>query len=138
MKKQVINEREINQRMIKYLREDESDTPNNTDGTTVNPSQSDISKDQEEFRQNVASDAKFIEFSILPDANNVVFKGSIPGVCEWKFELVNRNGVEIVIPEPITMTSEILEIFNDMNGVFLNWKEEWGPKLTEYQQNGNA
>lgn len=138
MKKQVINEREINQRMIKLMSEN-SNEPTIGDSPTsgsISPSSSDISEDQAKFRQNIATDAKFTEFNILPDAGNIIFKGSIPGVCEWKFEFVNRNGVEITMQQPVTMTDDILEMFKKMNGEFENWRKDWGTKLTEYQSNG--
>lgn len=142
MKKPVINEREINQRMIKLMKENAEQQQvvgnnNNNGGGAVSPSSSDVSGDQERFRQNIAADAKFTEFSILPDAGNVIFKGSIPGVCEWKFELTNMNGVEISMQQPVTITEKILTIFQKMNGEFENWRVQWGPKLTEYQSNGN-
>lgn len=138
--KKPINEREINQRMIKLIKESQEPATidsNATAGGAVAPSSSDVSEDQERFRQNIATDAKFTEFNILPDAGNVIFKGSIPGVCEWKFEFANRNGVEISMQQPVTMTDEILDMFKKMNGEFDNWRSQWGTKLTEYQSNDN-
>jgi predicted metal-dependent RNase len=129
MKKQLISEREINQRMIKQLKENI-----NGQQPEVTASESDVANDQAEFRQNVAMDAKFTEFSILPDAGNVIFKGSIPGICEWKFELTNRDGVEITIPQPTKIDKDILDIFTKMDGVFANWKGTWSTKLIEYQK----
>lgn len=130
--KKLINEREINQRMIKTIREGMDNS------TAMKPSDSDISSDQQEFRQNVAMEAKFIEFSILPDAGNVIFKGSIPGICEWSFELTNRDGVLITIPQPVVIDSDILEMFQKMTGVFENWKSQWSTKLLEYQKHNNG
>lgn len=123
--KKLINEREISQRMMKVITEEIKSTPQDTAGQTVAPTKSDVAKDQEEFRQLIASDVKFTEFNILPDANNVIFKGGIPGVCQWKFELTNRNGVEILIEQPINLTDDIIEMFKTMQGMFINWKKEW-------------
>lgn len=128
VEKKLISERDISQRMIKHLREDISEP------TVVNASASDIAKNQAEFRQNVAMDAKFTEFSILPDAGNVIFKGSIPGICEWSFEYIKRDGVEIVISQPVVVDREVLEMLSKMDGVFQNWRAEWSPKLIEYQK----
>lgn len=146
--KKIITEREISQRMIKVMTENNAPVtdeapptgpqPQEMSGNTIAPTKSDVAKDQEEFRQLIASDAKFTEFNILPDANNVIFKGGIPGVCQWKFELTNRLGVEIIIEQPINLTEDTLDMFKSMQGVFINWKKEWATKLTEYQQNGNA
>jgi hypothetical protein len=133
-----INEREINQRMIKLMTEEIESTPQDTAGNAIAPTKSDVAKSQEEFRQLVASDAKFVEFNILPDANNVIFKGGIPGICQWKFELTNRQGPEIMIEQPVNVTEDIIDIFKTMHGVFMNWKKEWDVKLTEYQQNSNG
>ncbi len=119
----LLNERDLNKRMMKIMSE----------GYKVSPSKSDVSEDQQQFRQNVASDTKFIEFSILPDAGNVIFKGSIPNVCEWVYEFNERNGPKILMANQIILTDEVMTILNKISSEFLNWREKWGTKLTEYQ-----
>jgi len=132
--KKFINERELDQKMfktIKTLRENVEPQP------PVQPSETDIAANQEEFRQTVAMDAKFKEFNILVDAGNVIFNGSIPGICEWEFEYQNREGAQIAIPQQITMTNDVMEMLNKMNGAFENWRNEWSTKLLEYQKDAN-
>jgi hypothetical protein len=133
--KKVINERDITKKMIKVMTENVPGLATDYNSEqTVSPSDSDVSLNQENFRQHVAMDAKFTEFSILPDADNVVFKGSIPGVCEWVCEYKNRSGIEIIVQEPLTLTEDTIKMFEKMGGFYDNWRGEWSKKLIEYKQ----
>lgn len=143
MKNRSNNEREIDKRMFNVMRTDasklrglyENSANGGSSAHNMEPSNADVAEEQNQFRQNIASDTKFYEFSILPDAGNVVFRGEIPNVCEFMFELSERDGFSFKAENPITFSANTLSLLTKLHGYFENWKEEWGLKLSEYQNN---
>lgn len=152
MKKPMLNEREINQKMFRRMRESgilrenfnaEAGTaeapPADAEpaGNKIEPSENDVAEAQEKFRQNVAPDTQFTEFTILPEQSNVIFKGVIPGLGEFIFEYTQKEGYAFNTDGQVTMSNINFDILKKMVGYFTNWKEEMATKLLEYKQNGN-
>jgi hypothetical protein len=138
-----INEREINQRMMKVIREsaqmqhpEAAPLDNKGSKPAITPPEQDIAEEQAKFRR-ISNDAQFTEYAILPDEQNIIFSGYIPGLCEFVFELSQQEGFAIRIPELATMTPRKLEIIKDMGGYYENWRTEMWDKLREYQQDSN-
>jgi hypothetical protein len=151
MKKQVINERDVTQMMFKKLRNENilredfgaateepptQEAPQEGGETnSLAPSENDVSEAQEKFRQNVAPDTVFEEFTIYPDENNVIFSGNIPGLGKFVFEYTQKEGYAFETEGQVTMSNINFEIIKKMVGYFTNWKEEMATKLLEYKQN---
>jgi len=128
--------REIDKKMFKVINESRALNENKqalNESDVTNPTKSDVTDEQNKFRQNVTTDVKFTEFNILPDAGNVIFRGYIPNLCEWSFEFSDRVGFGFSTQNVITMNDDTIEIIKKMNGYFINWRKEWGEKLIEYQ-----
>jgi hypothetical protein len=145
MKKNVINEREMTQRMLQTINKtknlikenEEMQNPAEAMQQEVNKveaSESDVAEAQEKFRQNVAPDAQFKEYTIQPDQGNVVFSGSVPGLGDWIFEYTQKEGYAFQTDTQITMTDTNFEVLKKMFGYFINWREEMSEKLLEYKQ----
>lgn len=157
MKKPMINEREISQRMFTTMRNKNflTETYNPNEGgspesvgmeqggspeqeepkNAIAASESDVVEAQERFRQNVAPDANFSDYTILPDEGNVIFSGSIPGLGQWSFEYTQKEGFGFQTDNQITISNTNFEILKKMFGYFINWREEMSEKLLEYKQN---
>jgi hypothetical protein len=150
MKKQLINERDITQRMFQkmrnqnILREDfgsqapeqptEEMPQENPKPNGMSPSENDVAQAQENFRQNVAADAIFEEFTIIPEDNNVIFTGTIPGLGKFIFEYTQKEGYAFETEGQITMSAINFDVIKKLVGYFSNWKEEMTEKLLEYKQ----
>ena len=154
MKKPMINEREFTQQMFKKMRERSilredfnadqggaeapvAEPQTEAPANKVEPSENDVAEAQEKFRQNVAPDTQFTEYTILPDQSNVIFKGAIPGLGEFIFEYTQKEGYAFNTDGQVTMSAINFEILKKMVGYFTNWREEMATKLLEYKQESN-
>lgn len=159
MKKRIDEQREMDKKMFQILKknkglirefkeapeldvEEPTDAPQNDapqEEGGITPSKVDVIKQQEQFRQTIAPDTIFTSFTILPEQSNVIFSGTIPGICDFVFDMNQREGFGFSTPNQITMTSEVFDVIEMMNGYFKNWRSEMSDKLREYQQGeGNA
>jgi hypothetical protein len=157
MKKRIDEQREMDKKMFQILKSNktllrefqdapslETDAPEVSDEVAdeeevegekgITPSESDVIEQQEKFRQTVAADTQFTSFTILPDEGNVIFSGTIPGICDFVFDLNQREGYGFKTQSQITMTNQTAEILKTMNAYFENWRGEMFDKLREYQQ----
>ena len=154
MKKRIDEQREMDKKMFQILKQNkglirefqeapqlDTDAPDDaaevepSEGEGgITPSETDVIEQQEKFRQTIAPDTKFNSFTIMPEESNVIFSGTIPGICDFVFDLNQMEGFGFSTPNQITMTQQKFDIIEKMNGYFVNWRGEMSNKLREYQQ----
>jgi hypothetical protein len=134
----MINEHDMTKKMMDTIRTQKKllrENMGNSDGV-IELSGDERKAEEDKFRETVDSSAQISVFNIYPDANNVVFGGTIQGMggLEFQFTLEDTNGFYITTNN-LQITDEIARKLTTMKGYYDNWRDEWFQKLaTEYRR----
>lgn len=107
--------------------EDENDS--------IQPSQEEITQEEQKFREVVGPRVEFTTFKIYPQADNVVFGGKFQDMdgLEWQFSLEETDGLYITTNN-MQVSDDVVTRIQKLKGYYDNWAGEWSNKLaTEYK-----
>lgn len=134
----MINEHDMTKKMMDTIRTQKKLLRENMGGNdgVIELSGDERKGEEDKFRETVDSSAQITVFNIYPDANNVVFGGTIQGMggIEFQFTLEDTNGFYITANN-VQITDEVARKLTTMKGYYDNWRDEWFQKLaTEYRR----
>lgn len=134
-----IDEHDITKRMLNTIRENTGVDQNGTNGSeqdgVIQLTGEERTAEEQKFREIIDASTQFSVFNVYPEANNVVFGGTIQGMggMEFQMTLEDSNGLYIT-GNNLQITDEVADKLKKLKGFYDNWKAEWFQKLaTEYK-----